>query len=97
MSQLAHCVSAFSIIVLNCSPGSVLASSFMVVTSVAFICFRKESVWERREAAACVRRGQGDMQGVTEKGKEESYHTLQWEISPRVKFHLVRINAVFFF
>ena len=54
-------------------------------------------MWERREAAACVGRGQGDMQGVIEKGKEESYYTLQWEISPRVKFHLVRINAVFFF
>ena len=32
-----------------------------------------------------------------EKGKEESYYTLQWEISPRVKFHLVRINAVVYF
>ena len=28
----------------------------MVVTSVAVICFRKESIWERREAATCVGR-----------------------------------------
>ena len=30
---------------------------------MAFICLRKESVWERREAAACVGRGQGDREG----------------------------------
>ena len=39
----AHFVSAFSIISLNCSPGSAFASSFMVATSVAVTRFRNES------------------------------------------------------
>ena len=65
----AHFVSAFSTISLNCSPGSVFPSSFMVATSVAVTCFRNESTWERREAATCVGREgrrQGRRQGRTE-------------------------------
>ena len=40
----AHFVSAFCIIFLNCFPGSVLASSFMVATSVGVIRSRNESM-----------------------------------------------------
>ena len=56
---------------------------------MAVICFRKESIWVRREAAACVGRGHAGRQEKTEERKEASYDTVQWEIFPRVKFHLV--------
>lgn len=58
-SSSAHFASRFSIISMNCVPGSVLASSFMVATSVAVIRFKNESMWERRETAVCVGRKGG--------------------------------------
>ena len=67
----AHFVSAFCIIFLKCFPGSVLASSFMVATSVAVIRSRNESMWERREAATCVRRERKEGGRERKEGEKE--------------------------
>ena len=88
----AHFVSAFSTISLNCSPGSVFASSFMVATSVAVTCFRNESTWERREAATCVGR-EGRRQGRTEEGEGRRNDRILYsgKLSPGVKFRLIPV------